>query len=119
MALFGNKKGGSIDWASRLARAQALMQGDYMGAARLTGAMQDNALAREKAERERQQALTAELDIRSGLEKRGYSQDDINVLMSNPKVASELVAESLKTRQFGSSGGSLLDPVTGQWTMAP
>lgn len=113
MGLFGKKLGGLFggDTASKLARASALMNDDYVGAARISSAMQEAGLERDKAAAKAAQAQS----IRAGLKARGLSDPDIDVIMANPDNASALVYEALKTRE-GAVGGMTvrsIDPATG------
>lgn len=91
------------DFSSRAARAQAFLNEDYDGAARITRGMQEGEIARSKAESAAQQAAS----VRQGLKARGYNDNDINVIMANPDRASDLIYEALKTREFGPGGGSV------------
>lgn len=100
------------DFASRAARAQALMNDDYGAAAEITSRMQQGAAQQQKLQTQQKQ-LSA---VRAGLAQRGYSQGDIDVIMANPDNASGLIREILQPRQFGPGGGSVgsVDPKTGQ-----
>lgn len=118
MGLFGKKVNFDKLQAGMMA-AQATLAGDYGSAAGIWGNYRDDRDKRRAAEAKQQAAIAMELNLRAGLEKRGYNQDDINVLMADPRAAAGLVGEALKARQFGSSGGSIYDPASGQWTMAP
>lgn len=114
MGLFGKAAKGlfSGDVMSKFARAQALANDDYLGAARISSAMQESELERRKAEAGAQQAQA----IRDGLRARGYNDGDIAVIMANPDNASALMKEILQPRQFGPGGGTVgsVDPGTGQ-----
>jgi len=79
-------------------------------------------IKRRDAEETRERALEQEMAVRTALAKRGYTEDDINVLITDPKAAAGLIQEALKPRQFDSGGGSIYNPTAApdqQWTSAP
>jgi len=104
----GDALGGlfSGDGQMRLARAMAYMNDDWQGAARISASMQDNARSRQEAEAERKQLL----ELRQSLVNLGYTGDQINALMTDPKSVAALTREKLTPKQFGPGGGSLAAP---------
>lgn len=98
------------DPISKLARAQALMGGDYGSAAGIQANMQDAQAKRAKAESAA--AQTAQLDAQIDADPNLSPQDKVYA-KANPKAYIEQYMTRFQQRQFGAAGGSIVTPKSG------
>lgn len=104
----------------RLAVSQAIMSGDYGGAAAIRARQAQLAAQAAEAEREQQAAASLIGNAANLTRPDGtpiYSKAQLGAM--RPEDISRTVADRLQLRQFTPQGGSTHDPVTGETYRAP
>jgi hypothetical protein len=102
-------------FADRAAIAGALLNGDY-GAASEIKARQAAAAAEKDKQAQAQQAM---VHAYAAFKRMGMDDDQAMALAQDPSVAADFISKRDAPQQFGASGGSTFDPITGQSRMAP
>jgi hypothetical protein len=102
-------------FADRAAIAGALLNGDY-GAASEIKARQAAVAAEKDKQAQAQQAM---VHAYAAFKRMGMDDDQAMALAQDPSVAADFISKRDAPQQFGASGGSTFDPITGQSRMAP